>query len=138
MNCASVKKELQAYLDHELDGQAEQAVAAHLTSCCACRDQAALLKAIRAAIPGPAPVSAGFTARLQAKLRQRSQPREPLWSFRPWKLALAASLACCLLVVALAVRLSGPQPPRSAPDEPSRWQDVASTDRCLVADCKGS
>jgi anti-sigma factor RsiW len=85
-------------------------VARHLEECPGCRGDVAVLRELlaelRAALPEPPPVHwARWQAELREKLAARRGPRA--WWARPVPLALSASLAGAVLVVAVLAGLPG-------------------------------
>jgi predicted anti-sigma-YlaC factor YlaD len=95
MECQKVKEQLSAWLDQELDADAEAVLTAHLAGCAACRREWRQLRALDAALsdlvaPGPL----GLAERVAAQVRR---PRRR----QGWQ---SAALAACLL---LGIALGG-------------------------------
>jgi hypothetical protein len=99
-----------------LDGAERERVEAHLQACADCRDELALLQAMRAAGPGAAPDcdAEGAWARMQARLDAPAATPPPGLRER-WRARIAANdrhwlraavaLQCCLIAVLAAMLL---------------------------------
>lgn len=128
--CENIKERLSEYLDEALSGREMRRVAAHLSTCEACRQEfddlrvtAAVLQ--REAVPSPAP---DFWAKIYAQVRQQSAtipaPRrsERLKSLlrglvRIWSLPKAlATGAAVAVVLFMAFFLRPMEPPALADD----------------------
>lgn len=114
-----------------LDAAEEERLRAHLRSCACCRDELALLQAVRAAGPGPGsgPAPGCDPDRAWARMQQHlDQPEQPQVAPMPgilarWRARVAANdrnwlrgavaLQCCLIAV-LAALLLRPDPGQDA------------------------
>lgn len=106
--CQDVRELLSAWLDGELRGEAEAAVAAHLEGCAGCRRELAQLKALEAALGSlTAPVPPRLAERVLARLPRQ---RRPWWQ----SLSLAASLIMGMVLGGAMARDFYPLPPDHA------------------------
>lgn len=69
MNCEIIQKDLQAYLDHEVNEETTQSIRAHLTDCASCRGRVEFLEATKSALGWLSPQP--FPWRAQAQLLRR-------------------------------------------------------------------
>lgn len=99
MNCRQAEKLLGEYLDHRLEKQLSEAVAGHLSSCPACREQLASLRAALEMLKTCPPVALpeGFIERTQAAVRKKA----PLPKANPWRTARWLVPAFGLLLLTL-------------------------------------
>ncbi len=96
MECQAVKEQMSAWLDQELDADAEAVLTAHLEGCEACRSEWRKLRALDAALGNlAAPVPRGLAEKVAAQVR-RPRPRRQGWQ--------SAALAACLV---LGIALGG-------------------------------
>jgi hypothetical protein len=108
MSCESIRKQLTAYLDGELEGERGSVVRGHLRGCDHCRtianNEAALRDGLRALPPldPPASMWAGVQARLAAA--EVADAEKPAWRrfFARWK-PVAPQLGLAGLAVAAAI-----------------------------------
>jgi anti-sigma factor RsiW len=99
------ENDLVPYVRNELPAAERERVERHLRECADCRQDAEglreLLSRLAATVPAPPPVHwARWRAELSDKLDARRARRRAWWA-RPMPLALSASLAAGLLVVAV-------------------------------------
>jgi len=95
MECQGIKEQLSAWLDQELDADAEAVLTAHLEGCEACRSEWRKLRALDAALGNlAAPVPMGLAEKVAAQVRR---PRRR----HGWQ---SAALAACLV---LGIALGG-------------------------------
>ncbi len=73
MECAQVKKRLDAWADGEMSRPDRMAVDRHLAGCPDCRDEAVSLKQLNLALDhlGPVPAPSGFSGRVCRVARQK-------------------------------------------------------------------
>lgn len=117
-DCEATRRALHAYVDGELVGEERRAVELHLRSCAACRrahdSEAALVAAIRAAVPSP-PAPAGLGERVARLVQDEGASRHRAW--------LVASLAAAVTLVTIA--LTSRTPGRVEPEPPAEFVRVA-------------
>ena len=95
MECQAIKEQLSAWLDQELDADAEAVLTAHLEGCESCRREWRKLRALDAALSDlAAPVPAGLADKVLATL---ARPRRR----QGWQ---SVALAACLV---LGIALGG-------------------------------
>jgi anti-sigma factor (TIGR02949 family) len=95
MSCELVERDLDAYLDRELEADASAAVREHISKCPACRRQVAEREALSKLVRG-APYYVA-PDRLRARVFAQATRSNSLWRALPWAAAAA------MLVVAVAV-----------------------------------
>jgi anti-sigma factor RsiW len=112
MNCGNVRKRLIDFLDQKLAEGDRILVGAHLIHCENCRNEKALLEKTWAALEGfPSPeVSADFTPRLMARIREESQ-KTGFPGLVPGAIAIGLAAAAGLLIWYFAPH--APQPAKS-------------------------
>ena len=92
MDCRQLQLGIDDYLDGILPAGEQQLVESHLAGCPACRDELSQVQDLRRSLrnlPVPPP-SAGFSARIMGRVRQKQQQRQ--YMVRGMGAALAASL----------------------------------------------
>ncbi len=127
MNCEQIREILMDFLDGKLDGERARAVRLHLASCtdCASRLSPADRMEILPVLDEEIEPSAGFAARFQARLRERSVSgqREAWWRRLrawgyPWKLAAG------VLIVLIAVGVFWGRFPGRSSNLPENLNDL--------------
>lgn len=128
MDCGATCERLSEYLDEVLSPSDTQRVAAHLSTCKACRsqlDDLRVTKGVLAIEPVPMP-SEGFWERMHADVRSHSASvPAPRGAARPWQewfglkrpIPRALAAAVVLAVLVLATVFMRPGAPPAAPDD---------------------
>jgi predicted anti-sigma-YlaC factor YlaD len=107
----------------QLDGRPDDAVAAHLRECAACRAEAAFRARLAMAVSAMPRVSAPdtLTARVMAEVALR-ESREPSWALRTWEIVGLAAACLLLVLVPMALGLVAWSPGAvAAPEALADW-----------------
>jgi len=111
MSCELVERDLDAYLDRELDPEASAAVRAHVTACAACRRQLAQRETLSRLVRGAPYYSA--PDRLRARVLAQSTRSTPMRRVLTWA-------AAAVLVLSVSAGMT--------------WWQLASSHRDAIAD----
>lgn len=139
MNCPDAEL-LSAVLDGEASEAETRSLDRHLGGCAACRSLAAELRGLKAALeaqPVP-PMPGDLRASLERMAAEVSRPRAPARAWLRaglWRPALALSLACAALLLAV-IRRPGPEIPLdlvlAAHEQYERRLPLAPTEQILA------